>query len=72
MPLDILISPLAILAKGTFEFKDPLISLYNSILLRTLPYYASKYGKPRSERSGDDYPDREDKPMLRELRAILH
>jgi hypothetical protein len=31
MPLDILISPLAILAKGAFESKDPSISLYSSI-----------------------------------------
>jgi hypothetical protein len=37
-----------------------LITIHSSaLLLRTLPYHASGYGKPRSERSEDDHPDRE-------------
>jgi hypothetical protein len=42
------------------------------LVLRTLPYRASGYGEPRSGRSEDDHPDREGRPMLRELRAALH
>jgi hypothetical protein len=42
------------------------------LVLRNLPYHASGYSKPRSERSKGDHLDRESKPMFRKLQAVLY
>jgi hypothetical protein len=41
-------------------------------VLRTLPYHASRYGKPRIERSDGDHPNREGRAMLACMRATWH
>jgi hypothetical protein len=41
-------------------------------VLRTLPYHASGYGKPRSGRLHDDYPNREGEAMLAYIRVTWH
>jgi hypothetical protein len=38
-------------------------------VLKTLPYHASGYGKPRSGRSDADYPDREGQAIITYMRA---